>query len=180
MLVVVRFSITANASSRHHEIMEHCHQTSFLTSQAHAHHLKMTATWTITVLWLFVFLRHRNFSSPQAIDRTLNITVRHKWDHNGMSHHLGTVRQIKNKAKLMSALCEQLSPKALRSPSSSSSSGDNEDSLSLPLLSPSFISLLFSRSSIWLIYLRLGPQRTHTAESGTWEAGHSISGQDLR
>lgn len=78
MLAVVRFSITVYASSRHHEITGHCHQNSFLISQAHTDHLKITITWTI--FWLFVFLRHRNFLSPKAVDLTLNITVLQKWD----------------------------------------------------------------------------------------------------
>lgn len=72
MLAVVRFSMTVYASSRHHEITGHCHQNSFTSSYRSSQDYHYMDN--------FVFLRHRHFSSPKAVDLTLNITVLLKWD----------------------------------------------------------------------------------------------------
>lgn len=52
----------------------------------------------------------KKYASLKTTELTQNTAVLHKWDHNGINHNFGTVMQIKNKAQLMSASCEQPSP----------------------------------------------------------------------
>lgn len=100
-----------------YKITGHCHQSSSITSRAHTD-LKMTVTWAINSCLLFIFQKQishllkmrKKYASLKTTELTLDTAVLHNWHHNGINHHFGRVRKIKNKAQLMSASCEQPSP----------------------------------------------------------------------